>query len=120
MKAEYPWSDSGLELLRKISSLILKNGGNFEYAFAIEKEWMNRYQLQKAKSNHRPYEKRVWSQIEINFLEANLHLDYQDIAIQMKDRTPDAVRQKIWYMQKAKRLGSKVAAKNKYKKLNKL
>jgi len=116
---KFEWTDSGLELLQRIAGIILKNGGNYEYAFAIEKEWMNPYQLEKASFKHRN-PNRVWSQTEIQFLQAKLHLSYDDIALQMKDRTPDAVRQKIYNMQKAKQIGGKVAAKNEYKQLNKL
>ena len=80
---------------------------------------MNPYLKAKADFKHRnPY--RMWSQVEVQFLQANLHLSYEDIAIQMLDRTPDAVRQKIWYLKKSGEVGSKWAAKRAYKYANDL
>jgi hypothetical protein len=106
---KYEWSESGLELLNRIAGFVLKNGGNMRCALEIEREWMNPYLLEKSKFTHRNL--NLWSQTEIQFLQANLHLTYEDIALQMKDRSEDAVRYKIYWLQKKGMLKGKWQAK---------
>lgn len=102
----FEWTESGLQLLERLKTIALKNGGYQRYAEGIEFEWKEQSPYQRAKFEHRQ-KIRDYSPDEIRFLVRNKDtMTYAEIAHRMKNRTESAIRRKISLLNKKQKNGS--------------